>query len=318
MQAIHYAGSDTAVLPGDVVRLKRMRGEEEGFIAYVPGISPPNKFFGVGVGASVGFGNAQGRYWALSVDESGILSSAVHWFARGEAPPELPADLDEIDISSDFCLPAEQLANQQMGDGRIEISRRAPVDDDFKALQQQGTSFGRAISLALLVFGVLAALIYWLSKSWLAASLIGGGLFASSVVSNWRFRQEQQRRRAMAADPQAVEVIEVAPLRVVDIQPLGSNGPALVFFGNDEQAVLVVGQWTAEFEPFPAAHFRIHRWADTGEPIRIECLGKLIVPESSSVALQPGYRFGYVEWFKASPETLQQDLALAFSGGSHA
>lgn len=195
----------------------------------------------------------------------------------------------------------------------IHIEYRAPNDLDFQALRKTNGSLRKNLQLTCLISFALTMLSYVFSKSIVASVLIGGALFLSSVISNLQFFKKIDSRKNLIDDSSAVEVLEVNALQVVDIVPQGSNGPALVFFGENDEALLMVGQWLAEFEPFPVCKFRICRWRDTRDPIRIESVGALIAPEESSATLLPNYSFGKVELFKARPNTLQHDLEISFA-----
>jgi hypothetical protein len=94
----------------------------------------------------------------------------------------------------------------------------------------------------------------------------------------------------------------------LDIQALGDNAPAFCFFVDEGKGLLLIGQWLLEYDSFPSNSFRIHRWSDTKQPIRIEVTGQHIDAEPSSVRLTTGYRFGKLELIDAMPETLQDDL----------
>lgn len=62
----------------------------------------------------------------------------------------------------------------------------------------------------------------------MVAPTISGGFLVASALSNIRFFKEIKRKQRLLGDAQAVEVIEVEA--VLDIEPLGDNGPALCFF----------------------------------------------------------------------------------------
>jgi hypothetical protein len=159
---------------------------------------------------------------------------------------------------------------------------------------------------------LLSALAYVVSRSWLAASVVGVLLLAASAWSNGRFFSEVRRRQQSGAAAEAVQVTEVEASRVLDIEPLGSRGPALVFFAAEGKALLLVGQWLLGCRSFPSRSFRLYQWADTKKPIRIEPTGRRIKPEHSTAQLRLGYRLTDVEVFEATPETLQHDLDRAF------
>jgi len=97
----------------------------------------------------------------------------------------------------------------------------------------------------------------------------------------------------------------------VDIEALGDNSPALCFFVGDGKALLLVGQWLLNYDSFPTESFRVHRWSDSKECIRIEATGPQIEAEHSNVRLRPSHRFGELELIDANPETLQEDLDRA-------
>jgi hypothetical protein len=158
---------------------------------------------------------------------------------------------------------------------------------------------------------VLFAGAYLLFRSLIAAALAGGLFFAASLVSNLRFF-ENYRRRQIAVDDKAVVILDVEATRVLEIEHLGSHGPAHCFFVGDSTALLLVGQWQLENDSFPALAFRLHRWRDTGAIIRIETAGPHVEPEHSTVRLKPEYQTGDIEQFSASPETLQDNLDRAF------
>ena len=97
-----------------------------------------------------------------------------------------------------------------------------------------------------------------------------------------------------------------------DIEPLGSHGPAFVFFAEDGKAPLLVGQWLLEQPSFPSAAFQLRRWVDTGQPIRIEARGPEIEPEPSPIQVPDASRVRDVWLIDAAPDTLEHDLRRAF------
>ena len=195
----------------------------------------------------------------------------------------------------------------------IRTSYRAADELDLKATaRSRGSLMSNLFMVSLPLAAILFAGGYVLSRSILIASLISGGFLVASAVSNMRFFKEVKRRQRLLGDAQAVEVIEVEVSRVLDIEPLGDNAPALCFFTAGGKALLMVGQWLLEERSFPSTAFRLLRWSDTKKPIRIESTGAEIIPEHSTVQLHSDYKIGYVELFEASPETLQQDFERAF------
>ncbi|HEX6155397.1 MAG TPA: hypothetical protein VFZ54_05190, partial [Burkholderiales bacterium] len=83
----------------------------------------------------------------------------------------------------------------------------------------------------------LLGVVYLLSRSLIAAAIVGALTFLASARSNVRFFTDVRRRQDSRADDRAVEVTEVQASRILDIEPLGSHGPAWVFFGDDGRAV---------------------------------------------------------------------------------
>jgi hypothetical protein len=186
-------------------------------------------------------------------------------------------------------------------------------DRDIRAMTQGKGSLGRNLiftSLPVALF--LFAVVYIIWRSLPAASVVGGVALVASAWSNVRFFNEVRRRQESRANSAAVEVTEVEASRVLDIEPLGSHGPALVFFAGDGKALLLVGQWLLDYRSFPSTSFRLYQWGDTKKPIRIEPTGGRVKPEHSTVQLHSSYRLTDVELFEATPETLQHDLDRAF------
>lgn len=195
----------------------------------------------------------------------------------------------------------------------LRTSYRAASERDFKAVTKGRGSLGRnLLVIAPLMTAVLFTLAYAFSHSVPVAGLVAGGILAASIASNLRFFRELTRRRQMVGNPHAVEVTEVTATRIMDIEPLGSHGPAFCFFVGDGKALLLVGQWLNECRSFPANSFLLHRWADTKKIIRIETSGQRNAAETITIRLRPTYRVKDIELFDATPETLQSDLDRAF------
>jgi hypothetical protein len=189
------------------------------------------------------------------------------------------------------------------------------IDDrDLRAMTRGKGSLGRNLVLVtipatLLFFG----LVYIVWRSWLVAWIAAACVFAASAWSNLRFSREVRRRRESRAYPGTVQVTEVEASLVLDIEPLGSHGPAWVFFADDGKAMLLVGQWLLGYRTFPSMSFRLYQWSDTKEVIRIAPTGKRAKLEASTAQLRASYRPIHAEVFEATPETLQNDLDRAFS-----
>ena len=180
--------------------------------------------------------------------------------------------------------------------------------------RSSGSLASNLLAVTLPLSAVIFGGVYLLSRSLIAAGVVAGIFLSASAVSNVRFFNEFRRRQGSTGDAAAVEVIEVEADRVLDIEPLGSHGPALCFFLGEGRALLLIGQWLLEQRSFPTKTFRLHRWADSKQPIRIESLGARITPEHSTVRLRSDHRIGDVEVFEATPDTLQADLDRAFGG----
>lgn len=186
---------------------------------------------------------------------------------------------------------------------------RAADDVDLKALTHERGSLWRNLATASLPVAALTfGIVYAVWRSALTAGIIATGLFLASVLSNIRFFRHVKHRENQKKDANAVEVFEISASHVFDIEPLGDNAPALCFFLDEGKALLLVGQWLLEVDSFPADSFRLHRWADTKKPIRIEVTGQPLKAGHSTVRLRPRHRFGKMEMLDATPETLQDDL----------
>ena len=175
----------------------------------------------------------------------------------------------------------------------------------------------RNILTVTLPIGVFLFLgMYWLARSYLVALVVAVGVVSASIWSNARLSRTVGERGRPGSKRSTVEVIEVEATRVLDIEPLGSHGPAYCFFAVDGTALLLVGQWLMETPRFPSLSFRLFRWADDGKAIRIEATGRAAEPEPSTVALQSHYSNRDIDVFRAQPQTLQQDLENAFGKGA--
>jgi hypothetical protein len=309
-----YSDTGTLIQINDAVNLHRSFRDINATVIYIPGVSPPNRYFGVGPSGCVGLKSEDGKYYGIFISDDGELKKSVSFVARQNLPPlQIPDDLGDTMIDTEFAEPGE-IARSETG-GAIRTVCRAPVESDFAAMSKDAGTPRRNLVFASSVFGVLSVVIYLVSKSAIAAILIGDALFSSSAYSNWQFFRDMARRRNLTGDARAVEEIHVRASRIIDVVPQGSNGPALVFLVEPDEALLLVGQWLAEYPSFPTAHFVVHRWRDTKERIRIDIHGDLVVPEASPTSLLPTYRFADIERFKATFDTLQQDMGIAFDVG---
>jgi hypothetical protein len=199
----------------------------------------------------------------------------------------------------------------------VRSYRRAADAADLKAMTQGKGSLGRNVVMVTLPMGFALFLgMYWLTRSYVAALVVASVVASASIWSNVRFFRTVGERGGPGSEQSTVDVMEVEATRVLDIEHLGSHGPAYCFFTADGTALLLVGQWLMEVPRFPSLSFRLFRWVDDGKPIRIEATGKTVEPEPSTVALQGHYTNGDIEVFRAQPQTLRQDLENAFGGGA--
>jgi hypothetical protein len=195
----------------------------------------------------------------------------------------------------------------------IRIYHRSVDDVDLAAMTEGRGSFARNIvALTLPTTIGLFVVIYLVFRSLFAAILISGLFFVGSTISNVRFFRKVRARERSKTDPRAVEVMDVEASRVLNIEHVGSHGPAYCFFVGDGKALLLIGQWLLNQRKFPSLSFRLARWSHNGDPIRVEVVGKKVKPEHSVVGLKSNYSYNDIEVFNASPDTLQQDLQSAF------
>jgi hypothetical protein len=196
----------------------------------------------------------------------------------------------------------------------IRITRRAASQADLDATQAGTRSLlMNVLSGTLPLTGAIFAVVYIITRSLVIATGFAAPVLFGSLVSNLRFRRSVHEAAESMRNPNAVEVLDVQAERVLDIEPVGDHAPAYCFFVDDTQAVLVVGQWLLEVPGFPSLSFRLHRWADSGEPIRIDAIGPAVEPEHSNVILKPAFKYRDVELFHARAASLAQDLEAAFA-----
>lgn len=196
----------------------------------------------------------------------------------------------------------------------IKTYHRAPTELEIeiggttrKSLMQN------LITVTLPVSGLIFAVTFLIRRSVFLAAAAAGCLFLASLSSSLVAFRKTQRHRGMLGDTEAVEVLEVSADSVIDIEPVGDDGPAYCFFTGSEAAILLVGQWLRDYSSFPAMSFCLYRWAATKKCIRIEALGPRVEPEPSTAQLRQSHRYAKVELLKASPRTLQADLDRSLS-----
>lgn len=191
----------------------------------------------------------------------------------------------------------------------LTIEFRAANDLDIRAMTEGRGALGRNLATISLPAGIVAGgIAYAFSRSWWFAAAAGIGLFAISTYSNIVFFRKVRRWEFRRTDSKAVKVLEVVADRVLDVEPIGDDAPALCFFMGERKALLLVGQWLLKYDSFPSKSFRLHVWSENETPIRIDAIGPVVRAESSSVLLRSGYRKRQFELIDAAPETLQADL----------
>lgn len=194
--------------------------------------------------------------------------------------------------------------------------QRAANDLDLKAWTHERGSLARNLATVSLPVAVIAfGVAYGIWRSATMASVLAAGLFLASLLSNVRFFRDVSRREQLKKDAHAVEVFDVSASSAFDLEPVGDDAPAFCFFVGDGKALLLAGQWLLKCDPFPAESFRIHRWAESKKPIRIEVTGRLLEAKQSEARLRSTRRYGKIEVFDAIPEKLQEALDRVFTRG---
>ena len=197
----------------------------------------------------------------------------------------------------------------------LRTYHRAADELDPKALTYGKGSLQRNLVTVVIPAAVIVfAGAYLLFRSVLMAAAIAGIIFLASAASNLRFFRTVNRRNNLKEDVNAVEVLEVSASAALDLEPIGDNAPAYCFFIGEGKALLLIGQWLLPYDSFPAREFRLHRWADTREPIRIDGIEQPVETESSQVRLRSTHRFGKIEVIQADRRTLQEDLDRTLAG----
>jgi hypothetical protein len=98
MRNILYSNGGGAVLPGDIVKYKKIFRTIDAVVVYVPGISPENKYFQGGDLDEVGVQTLNGRIYGIVVFEDGRLKGNILFQSRGlpgEVVPSLPDEIDD-------------------------------------------------------------------------------------------------------------------------------------------------------------------------------------------------------------------------------
>src|SRR5215831_6406713 len=178
----------------------------------------------------------------------------------------------------------------------LTINCRAANDLDLKAMTQGHGALGRNLATISIPAGIgVGGIAYALSRSCSIAVAAGVGLFAISLYSNLTFFRKVRRCEFLKTDSKAVEVLEVSADRVLDVEPVGDNAPALCFFVGERKAMLLVGQWLLKYDSFPSKKFCLYLWSENKVPIRIDAIGPTVEAEHSDVQFRPAYRMRQFE-----------------------
>lgn len=195
----------------------------------------------------------------------------------------------------------------------IVVSEHAPDEGDLSSLTKvTGASLAGNVGLAALAAGVIGLVLYLLSGSVPWSVGVAGVFVAAAAYSNVGFFRDVERRKSLRGQGHGVERIQVDASSALDIEFMGDDGPAWVFFCDGGSALLLVGQWLLDDESMPSLSFQLRRWTDDFEPIRFVDCGPSVALEEAFIRLQPNMRYGMIERFEATPETLQADLERAF------
>jgi hypothetical protein len=92
------------------------------------------------------------------------------------------------------------------------------------------------ITVSLPVSVLIFAVAFLILRSLFFASVAAGCLFFASLSSGLAAFRKTQREMRMLGDSGAIEVMEVTAERVIDIEPVGDNGPAYCFLTGTQEA----------------------------------------------------------------------------------
>jgi hypothetical protein len=191
----------------------------------------------------------------------------------------------------------------------ISIVFRSADEDDISAfIGGRGSPYRNIVLVSIPVSLFIFAAIGIVFRSWFVASLIAITFFVSSLYGNLSFFRDVVRRRKLKSDPTAVEAIKIKPARVFELQALGDHAPAYCFCADDNQVLLLAGQWLLETPLFPNTEFTVCRWADNQRPIRIKIVGERTNAEVSKVEIRDYYGAPEAVLVQAKIESLQEDL----------
>jgi hypothetical protein len=196
----------------------------------------------------------------------------------------------------------------------IVVSEHAPDEGDLSSLTKDtGASPARNVGLAALVGGVIGLALYVLSGSVPWSVGVAGLVVAAATYSNVGFFRQVEARKSLQDQGHGVERIQVDASSALNIEFMGDDGPAWVFFCDGGSALLLVGQWLLDDDSMPSLSFQLRRWSDDLEPIRFVDCGPRVALEEAPIRLEPNMQYGMIERFEATSETLQVDLERAFA-----
>ena len=93
---IRYFDTDTAVLPGDKVQMKRWFRFVDGTVSHVPGLSKPRREFDAGGLQDVGITTYDGKLYGIVVDpDTCFVRDTGVWVARCGPPEGIPDVIDD-------------------------------------------------------------------------------------------------------------------------------------------------------------------------------------------------------------------------------
>lgn len=209
--------------------------------------------------------------------------------------------------------------------------RKAAKEDVLDPSRGPSTLVSSFLTSFLFLGCGVFALVYFVTRSPIAAGVVSGVLLALSVNSILAHHRDVKRRERRLAEPEPIEVIDVQASRVFEIEAPGSTGPALCFELEEGQVLLLYGQWLLEHtlyraprpvddgnqerfnlanDPFgfPSDRFALHRWRGEARPFWIEVRGKYLAPESSPVQLPRRAKIREVEVLAGALGSLQRDI----------
>ena len=139
--------------------------------------------------------------------------------------------------------------------------------------------------------------------------------------------RKQNKLARLDIEAQLVQDIHVKDPIITEVAMLGNNGPILAMDIGDEKILFLQGQWLYDCEiydaeipndevgdqffngfpnphSFPSSEFRISRFPNTGEVLKILVSGDYLIPGDPVDALKPDHLFQPSELFNGSLDNL--------------